>query len=489
MPKKKRKGRSPRRRPNSASTQLKLAPPAPLSPEPVDLPAGAQEPLLRLEFSPKATSEDIERAIRYWNPDSEGGWAELVSALGNPSKVAGDLAQVCEAYLIHCLCSACTSPMRATSRSDAVSMAGNDLRRASRTYLCRECRRAQEQRQAEEARARQEQAQVLEQTKKASLERFFQHASAEPNRHNRRAGELDVNMVCVLVAMLDHTRVTPILPARQTLATGWRWPEPSLDDHILRRLHENQWITVDRSASPEEFTFDEDGEMSAFYLGYVPYRLATSPEETRQDMMAMLLAHSKDKNLAHLKHQIIHMEARSLFRYLDTLLVDRYQYPPIPESKKPALHEHLFDGLEDYTYGQMLCFLWRTADTAAAWKERKQLTDAHASSATVTILSGKIANARECKASIPEYDPPRSHIDPPALAAARSLLRELEERIALGFVCELHDEPLPCAPCLGTLYAGDENAEEIREHYALLGESGIELRPDLATKKKISPAR
>jgi len=485
MSKKKRKNRSSRRRLNTRSSHLKGVPSAPTLPDPVDLPLGAQEPLVRLEFTAEATLQDIERATRYWTPDPEGGWVELVSALGNPSKVSAELTQVCEAYLLHCLCSGCTSPMRATSRSDAVSMAGNDLRRTSRTYLCQECHRAHKQRRAEENRARQKQAQALEQAKKDSLEEFFQQELTEPNRHSRRVGELDADMACVLMAMIDYSRVSLILPARNTLDTGWMHREFSVDIDVLRYLYLNQWIKVDRCSSFGSFTFDENGELESFYLDQVNFRLATSWEKTYQDIVAMFLAHSQNKNLNRLRNQIELMEAHSLYTYLTNLLENRYRYPPVPESKKNTLYEHIFDGLRDYTFGQMVCFLWRSADTASAWKERKQLSDAHASSATVTTLGGKIETARECKFSIPEYELPRSHDEPPALSSAHTLLRNLEEIVALDLSCELHEESLPCSPCLGMLYEGGENAEEVQDHYDILGDDGVVLRPDLATKKQI----
>ncbi|WP_433700982.1 hypothetical protein [Nocardiopsis sp. CA-288880] len=73
--------------------------------------------------------------------------------------------------------------------------------------------------------------------------------------------------------------------------------------------------------------------------------------------------------------------------------------------------------MRDYTFGQRVCFLWRTADTAADWKKHRQLTTAHVSSAAVTGLQGKLASAREYKALILEYGLARSYTEPTALPA------------------------------------------------------------------------
>ncbi|MGW5880248.1 hypothetical protein ACWFMI_27250 [Nocardiopsis terrae] len=494
MPKKKRKGRSPRRRPNSGRSHLKLASPSPpeaVTPGPVDLPPGVPKPLLRLEFSPQASAEDVERAIRYWNPNPEGGWAEPVSAVGVPSKVAAELLEVCEAYLPHHLCGACASPLRATSRSDAASLAGHDLQqRKNVTFTCPACRRAAEHIRAEEARVAQEQAEAADKARRAEAKAFFEQQAESATtlcRRHRRASELTAEMACVLAAMIDRSHIKPVLPPRNHIPLGWMWEEGGTDNDVLVHLLKERWIRVDSSAPDQALAFDDEDKLQGFYPTLTPFRLTSSAAQTQEDMWAILLSHSKDTRLSQLRHQIHRMEADSLFRYLDGLLQDRYQYPPVPENKVSDLYRLFFSGLEDYTFGQMVCFLWRAADTSAAWKERKQLTDAHASSATVTVLENKLDTARECKMAIPEYDLPRSHNDPPALAAGRALWSQLQERIELLEECVLHEnQALPCSNCLGMLYAGGSDAEEIREHYALLGESAIELRPDLATKPQIS---
>ncbi|PWV44614.1 hypothetical protein [Nocardiopsis sp. L17-MgMaSL7] len=488
MPKKKRKGRSPRRRPNAGRSHLTLAPPPPPEPTvpaPVDLPRGAREPLLRLEFSPEATPADVERAIRYWTPNPEGGWTEPVSVLGVPSKVAAELREVCEAYLPHHLCGTCASPFRVTTRSDAATRAGSDLQqRKNVTFTCPACRAAADRIRAEEARAAQEQAKAAQQAQRAAAEAFFEEqetAATTLCRHTRRTTEMTPEMACVLAAMIDHSRARRILPPRSRIPLGWVYA--ATDDDVLGQLYGAGWIRIDPSAPDEALSFDEQGKLDGFYLALAPFRLVSSVAATREDLWAMLLAHSKDTHLRHIQHQVRLMEADSLFRYLDNLLVERYQYPPVPENKVSDLYQLLFAGLEDYTFGQMVCFLWRAADTSAAWKERKQLADAHASSATVTVLENKLNTARECKMPIPGYDPPRSHNDPPALAASRALLREFPERTEQLQQCELHeDQTLPCSNCLGMLYEGGQNADEIREHYLQLGEAAVELRPDLATK-------
>ncbi|GAB3214289.1 hypothetical protein GCM10027294_53470 [Marinactinospora endophytica] len=484
MPKKKKRGRRTASRKPHGARRGPLTPSAPPS---VDLPLNAEDPLVRLEFTPQATPEEIELAIRYWMPGVEGGWAELVTALGPTSQVAGQVRQVCTAYLLKCLCGTCASPLTAATRSKAAALAGAELRGyTGGTPLCAACRHALEQQQAEEARAKQERAQALEEAKQKSLTTFLECGgtfSASVNRQERRLTELPTEQACVLEAMINRAQVSAVLPAAIELKRGWMWEENDLDQKMITGLFENGWIRIDPSVSSKNFSFDEEGQIVGYYPLCVPYRLVTSIEETQEDMLALLLAHSRSRHLRELTAHVRRMEAKSLLRYLNGMLVERYHYPPIPEERLSELHEILLDGLDDYTFGQMVCFCWRAADTAAGWKERKGLSDAHASSATITILKGKIAAARECKSTVPKYDLPKSQVDPPALAAGRSLIAKLQKQMELS--CELHDEQLPCSFCLGMLYAGGEDAREIRDHYTLLGGDGVRLRPDLATKPQL----
>lgn len=68
------------------------------------------------------------------------------------------------------------------------------------------------------------------------------------------------------------------------------------------------------------------------------------------------------------------------------------------------------------------CFLWRSADTAAAWKERKQLTDAHTSSAVPTSWAAN-SKARVNAGRSPPSTTPRvrtSTLPLPLLSAAHA---------------------------------------------------------------------
>lgn len=98
------------------------------------------------------------------------------------------------------------------------------------------------------------------------------------------------------------------------------------------------------------------------------------------------------------------------------------------------------------------------------------------------LLGGKLEGARERRTVTPEYDTPRAHIDPPPAAALCRTRRK--------------NASLPCdhVKCTNTLcharttwgppHVDGDGAQEIREHFNLLGGSAV-LRPGLATKPQL----
>ncbi|MDL4818651.1 hypothetical protein [Actinomadura opuntiae] len=120
------------------------------------------------------------------------------------------------------------------------------------------------------------------------------------------------------------------------------------------------------------------------------------------------------------------MEFVDVMTYLDELLVDKYGYPTVHEARRQELAENIRLGLvAGYTPGQMICFAWRAADTAAGWKERNARMGPPEAS-TATIIRNKIEKAIEVHHSIPEYDTSRWRQPPVALFALRKLNADVQ---------------------------------------------------------------
>ena len=363
---------------------------------------------------------------------------------------------------------------------------------------CRACVQAREDLQERERKAALECQREAEETRRQSLAEFFERGGfgASLSRWDRRVFGLGssedeepmaARIACMLHSLVRHARTSAVLPAlanAEALPAGWMYPAAD-ETTLLTRLLERGWIAVDASAGIEGFSFDDDGKLKSLYLNGVPYRLVTSPKSTLEDLTTVLLSHSTQTHLDGIRREIRELEVFSLYLYINLLLTEEYRYPWVPEAKRADLNEQLARGLGHFSFGQMVCLCWRAADTASSWKERKGLTAAHASSAAVTTLGGKIDYAQDHPDSpLPEYKPLRAHPEPPGLAAARDLLRRLEELKAEQQGCQLYAQhALPCAHCLGMLYGGGEEAEPVRAHSSDLGGKAVAMRPDLATKR------
>ncbi|MET9794871.1 hypothetical protein [Nocardiopsis alba] len=505
--------RNKRKRASARATRTRRAPKpqkasASTGPLVLTLPSEAT-PLLRLEILREAGPELVELARRYWTPKVDGGWAEPVAAIGSVWKITSDLEKVCTAYLLSTECSACEAPLSVANRSGAVALGGHDLRRseARRSMGGAECSACERERKAEREREHLEaleRERKVERVRRGALTKFLERGGfgEPPSRPERLVlgltdseseDPLGVRAACLLYALIRHARTSRALPAladTSALLYGWMYPA-AVESALLKRLFERGWILVDPSAVTADFDFDEDGRVRSFAAGAVPLRLATSPDTTLEDLIAVLLSHSARSHMEGIVEEIREMEVFGLYLYLNRLLSTEYRYPWVSEAKRVELYGHLRRGLEHFTYGQMVCLCWRAVDTAASWKERKGLAAAHASSASVTTLGGKIDYALEHPASsLPEYSTPRSHPEPPGLSAGRDLLGYLEILREQQRGCPLHDRNrLPCACCLGALYGGGEEADLIREYFAELGVEAVSSRPDLATKRELYVGR
>lgn len=464
-----------------------------------------ENPVVRLEIDRQATPEQRELARRYWMPDPDGGWAELVADLGSVGQIAHELQKVCTAYLLSALCWSCRAPLSVTSRNDAISVGGQYLRHSERQRIprteCGACEKSRMDRLERERRAAIERERETERARRRAVKEYLEGDSfgALPSRWERRTAGLGssgdeeclgARAACLLYTLVEHSRVSEVLPGgddKSALPFGWMYPTANEQD-LLIRLFERGWILVDPSADTTGFIFDDTGQADAFYPAKVACRLATSLGTTIDDLTAILLAHSAQTHMEGIRREIREMEVVSLYVYLNYQLMQDYGYPIVPVSKQAELQEKLALGLARFTFGQMVCLCWRAVDTAASWKERKGLSNAHASSAAVTILGGKIDHAVGHPSSrLPEYMLPAAYYSVlPGLAATRNLLGYLEEAKAGQRGCLLHDRhSLPCTHCLGMLYGGGEEAETVRSHFTDLGGKAVAMRPDLATKREV----
>ena len=426
--------RERRRREREKKKQAVLA--APMT---VEFPP--DDPRIRVIIKADQPQRVREAAAQYWEITEDGTWARTVASIGDQQWVAATAASVSHALLLNSLCVNCDEPIRVSNRSWAARVGGKYLDRPNEKYLCPECSQAQKQDQererklraeAAEAEKAQEQKKAEERTRK--ITKLLAEEAAQDGSKSRLPDDSSSGRSLYL-ALANHAayRSGEALPSVADLGPLAWTGDIDRDGAALLDLYHGYLLASPPETSREAFVVSEDGDVQFFSL-QVKWRLVGDPNQimtTAQNIKNHLVighgrqAHDARQSLAEL---VEHMEIINIISYLDGLLEKKYQYPEVPEGRRQELADILKKGFAvGYTSGQMICFAWRAADSAAGWKERNaHMGPPEAASAAVTSLKKKIDNAIELHHAIPEYDPPRWHQQPLALATLRELNSEIK---------------------------------------------------------------
>ncbi|MET9607229.1 hypothetical protein ABZZ17_19435 [Streptomyces sp. NPDC006512] len=419
----------------------------------------AEGPRLRAVIKPGLDPQVQELARLYWEINEAGKWARTVSSIGDSQWVASTATGASYAVLLGSLCLHCDEPLRVTNRSWAAKVAGTYLDRKNEKYICSDCSAIQEaeaalqrEREAEKARVAKEIADAKQAEDRRRLTETLAREEAKDGTdyavpyRNKAA-------LAFYVALTGYaTTAAPgkPLPSISDIGTLAWTGDPQRDADMLSELYACGLLALDPSTPATAFSTSAEDEVT-FDLGCARWRMAGGIGTTKtvsQSLSAILRtrpgpeAHEYRSALQHLVEE---MEMLDVVAYLDGLLVKKYNYPAVPEARREELTEIVRGGFDaGYTSGQMFCFAWRAADSAAAWKERSgpKIGPPEAASASVTSLGGKIAKAIELRHSIPEYDPPRWHATPVALGALRKVnadVRRVYDRTVMG-ACDQCDE-------------------------------------------------
>ncbi|MGW0315405.1 hypothetical protein [Streptomyces flavidovirens] len=412
-------------------------------PKPIvrDFPEGPSA-VIRVVVPPEAASDLAELCFRYWERTSTGRWAYSVSELGGhavPRAVSG----ACAAVLLNVPCSTCGEPAEVANRSEAAVVGGPMLDDPLRGRACPSCKRAARERRDEEQRLEQERRQRAAEEaarRSALLEQKITLALTQ-HRGMRLPDPLPrIDAVSTLVyeAMACHVLSQPGTPVPALKELGdLAWTgSPAQDGEALMRLRGHRLIAFDESSDRSCFALDEDDGL-LYNIHGIRWRLVADEGQIKASVAALLNAvvtehgPTADQRRRALASLVEAMDIDEVVDYLDGLLTVEYGYGPVPQSRRTELHETIRHGLgAGYTPGQMNCFAWRAADTAAGWKERHQASEGQAASAVVTILRSKIDDAQERRWAIPEYDRRYWQQSPPAHSHGRALVAEVRRVIS-----------------------------------------------------------
>ncbi|MFD3975612.1 hypothetical protein [Streptomyces cyaneofuscatus] len=417
------------------------SPRRPATPEPIVREFPLDAPRLRVVIKHDAPEDAQRISALYWEIKADGTWARTVGSIG----VAGDIGSVAAAHsyatLLNCPCANCSEPISVTSRSWANKVGGRYLDVAAPSYLCGECSKIRQQEETERQQRAAEQKRVErehEQQQAEMLQRLVAHALADEEAKAAPAGSLPTDSPMALalyVALVSYATRNPGKPLPSLTGIGplgWTG-DTEQDRELLSDLYHAKLLALSPESPPQAFTLSPDGDGIAFVPAEVAWRVVgglTAAQERVTKIKDDLLtqpgpepAEAREAFTA----LVDRLEVLEISGYLDNLLTKKYGYPAVPEARREELADVIRKGFaHGYTSGQMICFAWRATDSAASWKERNpRMGPPEAASASVTSLNGKIDKAIELHHSIPEYEAPRWHTSPLALACFRRLHAEI----------------------------------------------------------------
>ncbi|KPI02906.1 hypothetical protein OK074_5056 [Actinobacteria bacterium OK074] len=400
-----------------------------------DLPDSTQ-PRLRLALKQASSAKARELCHRYWSLDSEGRWTHHVGELGHTTQIETAVANVSHVLLLTHVCSVCGEPTQVTTRRQARLLAGPRLDRRPAGYRCPPCRTAQadELKQRNEAlRAEQEEAQQrAEREQQLLTQRIADFREQEDEREpdpDPQVQDIGAAAVVVLTAMLQHAHAHPMgpIPSFEQLGPGTWTGFPEEDLHAVKELYARNLLAVHPSAPAAGTMRGQNGEIG-YAAQLASWRLIGGTTHTQavvdKARKYLQLAPGEAAATARqaLSTLIRRMEVTDMVTYFNEQLIAEYRYPEVPPARAHELATLIERGFEQgFTTGQMICLVWRAADSASSWKERKGLGPGEASSAAVTTLEGKILDAIGRRQPVPEYDARPWHLPLPALAPGRDL--------------------------------------------------------------------
>ncbi|MEU2962624.1 hypothetical protein [Streptomyces albidoflavus] len=434
-------GKRERRRKKERAKRKHQPQQQPAAPQPIIREYPEADPRIRIVIKHDAPEDAQRVSLLYWEIKNDGSWARTVSSIGVASNIGAIATAHSHAILLGTPCANCSEPITVTNRSWANKVGGKYLDVGSPSYLCWDCTAIQKREEAEQQRIATEQKRVeleREKEKAEELKRLIAEAIEDEEAKNdspRCLPEDNPLALALYVALVSYATRNPGKPLPSITgigSTGWTG-DTSRDRDLLRALYQANAIAISRETSAQAFSISADGDDVRFVVDDVMWRLIgdrTAAQERAEKITNSFKTQPGPHGAA--KREVFtsltdEMEVADVASYLNGLLTKKYDYPEVPEARREELTDVIRKGFgHGYTSGQMFCFAWRAADSAAAWKERNQrMGPPEAASASVTTLNGKIDKAIELHHAIPEYDVPRWHGSPLALSSFRRLAADI----------------------------------------------------------------
>ncbi|KPC78287.1 hypothetical protein ADL27_48390 [Streptomyces sp. NRRL F-6602] len=390
------------------------------------------EQLLEVHFTADLTAGERDAFLKYWQFSEPGSWTYKVADLEGGAQISRRVREVCHASLPTVTCPQCETPLTVANRSELAQKGvwnPEDFPRSATkaSTPCQACREvaARNRRQAEREAAEQAQRDLQERIENASSWVADHENAPEPELPEDPAELLTLLTLVELLETKGGTSIGPLNKLDYTFGVSG-----DADIVVFKRLYAQRWIVPTLPATVNNFTFNPDNTVRGVYVDQVPWRLSHALGENAPHDDPALGTHlalallDRSDDLAGIATEL---DVATAVRYLDSLLVKKYQEAHIPEHRLPDAHEVFRQGLgEGFTFGQLLAMAWGSAASAVAWGQRTPgLREGSVSSAAVTSMERRLGFARD--RPVPEYELPY-WVTPPACRA--TALRFLDHREA-----------------------------------------------------------
>lgn len=413
----------------------------PAAPQPIIREYPEDAPRIRVVITHDAPEDAQKISALYWEIKDDGTWARTVNSIGVAANIGAVATAHSHAILLSSPCANCSEPINVANRSWANKVGGKYLDVEAPSYLCGDCSAIQKREKAERLQLAAEQKRA-EQTREKQKAEDFKHLVAETIEDEEAKSESISSLpddnpraIALYVALVSYATRNPgkQLPSITGIGSmGWTG-DTAQDRELLLALYYSNLLAISRETPPPAFVLPKDGDDITFIAKDVVWRLIGDRSVTQERVKEITSGFktrpgpqgaTAREAVASLTDE---MEVANITSYLNGLLTKNYDYPEVPETRREELTDIIRKGFDHgYTSGQMITFVWRAADSAAAWKERNaRMGPPEAASASVTTLNGKIDKAIELHHAIPEYEVPRWHSAPLALSSLRRLAADI----------------------------------------------------------------
>ena len=346
----------------------------------------------------------IELCKLYWEIGQDGSFVHTVTSLAKQKgttshkKISQLVSAHCKAYIHGLVCSNCGKQLSVSTRTE-YEQYSRSIERGEK-YICSDC-------DAKEAKQKAERAEAERRDKVRIIKDSYSQIEIPLVDPKDLSFEEAVYLLALIRAGAyeDYSSIRPLELFETPLS-----PQEELDYEIVKTLYRNNQLFVHPDSSPDAFTPFVDGKIDKFYVGKVMWLWRPINNEVEKNEPWRLAAEIEkifktDNWPTQWKENEEHIELwkkialNECFVYLQHSL-NQHQMSFTPGEKTTQTFLSL---LNDFSVGQMWCFIWRASKDAAAYYQRGGVSKKQAANSVVGSIQRQAERAIAGEWDVPNY--------------------------------------------------------------------------------------